>query len=87
MSNVNIRYNWDFIRGLTTSEGAQRVVLQKARDIDAALMSAGVQTKVDVQDGPNRARAAVIAGYEDGATAEGTRRNLLLSLDAARDHE
>ncbi|AUG87275.1 neck protein [Streptomyces phage Rowa] len=85
MSNVNIRYNFDFIRGLAKSEGAQRVVLAKARDIDAALRSVGVQTKVDTQDGPNRARAAVIAGYEDGATAEGTRRNLLLALDAAAD--
>jgi hypothetical protein len=82
---VRIRYNFEFIRGLTSSEGAQRVVLAKARDIDAALRSVGVQTKVDVQAGPGRARAAVIAGYEDGATAEGSRRNLLLSLDAARD--
>jgi hypothetical protein len=29
----------------------------------------------------------VIAGYEDGATAEGTRRNLLLAMDAAADPE
>lgn len=85
MANARIRYNFDAIRALSTSEGAQRVVLQKARDIDAALRSVGVETKVDVQDGPRRARAAVIAGYENGATAEGTRRNLLLSLDAAAD--
>lgn len=85
MSGARIRYNFDFIRSLTTSEGAQRVVLEKARAIDAALLSVGVQTKVDTQPGPNRARAAVIAGYEDGATAEGTRRNLLLALDAAAD--
>ncbi|MFJ9318803.1 hypothetical protein [Streptomyces globisporus] len=84
---ARIRYNFDLIRSLTTSEGAQRVVLQKARDIDAALTSVGVQTRVDTQDGPNRARAAVIAGYEPGATAERTRRNLLLALDAARDAE
>jgi hypothetical protein len=83
---VRLQYNFDFIRGLTSSEGAQRVVLAKARDIDAALRSVGVQTKVDHQAG-TRARAAVIAGYEDGATAEGTRRNLLLSLDAAADPE
>ncbi|MFC9191440.1 hypothetical protein [Streptomyces cyaneofuscatus] len=87
MSGARIRYNFDFIRSLATSEGAQRVVMEKARNIDAALRSAGVQTKVDAQSGPTRARAAVIAGYEPGATAERTRRNLLLSLDAARDAE
>jgi hypothetical protein len=83
--SARIRYNFDAIRALPHSEGAQRVVLQKARDVDAALRSVGVQTKVDVQAGPSRARAAVIAGYEDGATAEGSRRNLLLALDAAAD--
>lgn len=82
---VRIRYNFDFIRGLTTSEGAQRVILAKARDVDAALRSVGVQTKVDTQSGPARARAAVVAGYEDGAHADTTRRNLLLALDAAAD--
>ena len=85
MSKVRMRYNFDAIRSLNTAERTQRAVLQKARDIDAALRSVGAQTKVDTQDGPNRARAAVIAGYEDGATAEGTRRNLLLALDAAAD--
>jgi hypothetical protein len=83
--SARIRYNFDAIRALPTSEGAQRVVLQKARDVDAALRSVGLETRVDTQSGPKRARAAVIAGYEDGATAERTRRNLLLALDAAAD--
>lgn len=83
--SARIRYNFDAIRALPTSEGAYRVVMQKAHDVDAALRSVGVQTKVDGQHGDRRARAAVIAGYEDGATAEGTRRNLLLALDAAAD--
>lgn len=85
MAGARIRYNFDAIRALPTSEGAQRVVLQKARDVDAALRSVGAETRVDTQAGPHRARAAVIAGYEDGATAETTRRNLLLALDAAAD--
>jgi hypothetical protein len=80
-----IRYNFNAIRALPASPGAQRVVLQKARDVDDALRSVGAETRVDTQAGPTRARAAVIAGYEDGATAEITRRNLLLALDAARD--
>lgn len=84
-STVRLVPNHQVIRDLMKSEGAQREVLRKARDIDAALGSVGVQTKVDTQVGPTRARAAVIAGYEENATAEGTRRNLLLSFDAARD--
>lgn len=83
--STRMRYNFDAIRALSTSEGAQEAVMRKARDIDAALRSVGIQTKVDFQPGPNRARAAVIAGYEDGATAERTRRNLLLALDASAD--
>ncbi len=83
--SARIRYNFDAIRALPTSEGAQRVILAKARDVDAALRSVGLETRVDTQAGPTRARAAVIAGYEDGATAERTRRNLLLALDAAAD--
>jgi len=85
MSGVRMRYNFDVIRSLATSEGAQRVVLAKAQDVDAALRSVGAQTRVDTQAGPTRARAAVIAGYEDSATMEQTRRNLLLALDAATD--
>ncbi|WP_173456735.1 hypothetical protein [Streptomyces sp. NRRL S-31] len=85
MSGPRIRYNFDAIRALNTAPRTHAYLLKKAHDVDAALRSVGVQTRVDAQAGPNRARAAVIAGYEDGATAEGTRRNLLLALDAAAD--
>lgn len=85
MSGVRIRYNFDFIRSLTTLPRTHALLLQKAHHVDAALSSAGAQNRVDAQSGPNRARAAVITGYEDGATAEGSRRNLLLALDAASD--
>ncbi len=85
MSRVRIRYNFDMIRGLNTLPRTHALLLQKAHHVDAALRSVGAQTKVDAQPGPNRARAAVITGYEPGATAEGSRRNLLLALDAARD--
>jgi hypothetical protein len=87
MSGVRMRYNFEAIRGLGTLPRTHALLLQKAHDIDAALRSVGVQTQVDAQPGPTRARAAVIAGYEDGATAEGTRRNLLLAMDAAADPE
>lgn len=85
MSGPRIRYNFDAIRALNTAPRTHAYLLKKAHDVDAALRSVGVQTRVDAQAGPNRARAAVIAGYEDAATAEGTRRNLLLALDAAAD--
>lgn len=80
-----MQYNFDMIRGLNTLPRTHAFLIKKAKDIDAALRSVGAQTKVDAQPGPIRARAAVISGYEDGATAEGTRRNLLLALDAAAD--
>ena len=82
---ARITYNFNMIRGLTTLPRTHALLLQRARMVDDALRSVGVQTKVDAQPGPNRARAAVIAGYEAGATAESTRRNLLLALDAASD--
>jgi hypothetical protein len=85
MSGVRLRYNFDFIRSLNTAEGTQRVIKQKAQDVDAALRSVNLQTRVDFQEGPNRARAAVIAGYEDNATAERTRFFLLKAIDAATD--
>ena len=84
MARSRIRYNFNEIRGLLTAPGTKRYVLKKQRDVDAALQSVGVETRTDHQDGPNRVRAAVIAGYERGATAEGTRRNLLLAIDAAK---
>lgn len=82
---ARIRYNFNAIRGLLTDPGTKRVILDKVNDVEAALNSAGVETRTDHQDGPRRIRGAVIAGYERGATAEGTRRNLLRALDAARD--
>ncbi len=81
MARSRIRYNFDFIRSMTTLPETQRVVVAVARQVDAKAIAQGSQTKVDTQSGPNRVRAAVIAGYENGATAENTRRVLLNSLD------
>lgn len=83
--SARIRYNFDFIRGLLTDPETQRVVLEEARKVDQKAIGQGSQTRVDVQSGPRRIRAAVIAGYEDGATAENTRRVLLGSLDGSGD--
>lgn len=78
---TRIRYNFNAIRGLLTSPGALRTVVIAARKVEENAQSQGSQTRVDWQTGPNRARAAVIAGYEPGATAEKTRRVLIRSLD------
>lgn len=82
MAKARIRYNFNFIRGLLTDPETGRVVLAAARQMDAKATAQGSQTKVDYQAGGSRVRAAVIAGYENGATAENTRRVLLNSLDA-----
>lgn len=83
--STRIRYNFDYIRGLLTDPETQRVVLEEARKVDQKAIGQGSQTRVDVQAGPRRVRAAVVAGYEDGATAENTRRVLLGSLDGGGD--
>lgn len=82
MADVRMRYNFDFIRGLARSHQALSVVVNTGRKIDQAVQAQGGKTKFDFQGGDQRARAAVIAGYEDGATAESTRRMLLRALDA-----
>jgi len=85
VSNVRIRFNFDQIRRLRVAPETHALVVDKARRMEAALQGMGAETKTDSQTGPNRARAAVITGYEPGATLETSRRNLLNALDAARD--
>ncbi|MCR8576467.1 hypothetical protein [Streptomyces sp. Isolate_219] len=51
------------------------------RQVEQRVAAQGLQTRVDLKKGPKRMRGAVIAGYEDGATAENTRRALLSSMD------
>lgn len=79
--SARIRYNFNLIRGFLKSTETQRVLLETARKVEANAKSQGAGTRVDSQLGQRRARAAVIAGYERGATAESTRRVLLRSLD------
>lgn len=81
----NIRYNFDAIRALLTAEGTVRAVRDAAEKVENKAMDQGAQTRTDFQSGPNRARAAVIVGYEPGATAERSRRILLRSLDIGGD--
>lgn len=81
MSNIRMRYNHNLIRSFLTDPATADVVMQAARDVESGLGS--VQSRVDIQNGPNRIRVAVIAGYEDGATAENTREALLRATGGA----
>ncbi|MEU5149736.1 hypothetical protein AB0G42_21465 [Streptomyces yangpuensis] len=81
--SARIRINWNVIHELLKSEGIKEEVKRHTRRIDAAASAQGSQTRIDFSADGERARGAVIAGYEDGATAESTRRILLGSLDGA----
>ncbi|MFI7009971.1 hypothetical protein [Streptomyces sp. NPDC050145] len=76
---MRVRINYEFINGLVHDAQVAQVVQDVARDVDAACAS---DSRVDWTDGLGRFRAAVIAGYEPGATAESTRRALLQALSA-----
>lgn len=76
---ARIRFNWDYILSLPRTPQTAAVVMRVARDVDEACES---DSRVDGADGSDRFRAAVIAGYEPGATAETTRRALLQALSA-----
>lgn len=81
MSRPRIRMNFDLIRSYPATPEALALVERKAREIESGL--GDVQSRIDSQPGPNRARAAVIAGYEPGATAENTREALLRAMGGA----
>lgn len=81
MANVRIRLNRAGIRELLRSPGVQADLAARARRIAAA---AGPGHVVDVEVGPNRARAAVITDSVDAMVAEATRRSLTRAIDAGR---
>lgn len=73
---------WNAIFGLLKNPGVAARTEEVARKIDATA-SRDTDTKFDSQMGDKRFRAAVIGGYEHGATAEHTRATLLRALDGA----
>lgn len=76
-----IRVNWNAVHDLLKSQATADVIKGHTRSIDNQAKAQGSQTRVDFAIEGERARGAVIAGYENGATAEKTRRTLLNSLD------
>lgn len=83
--SARIRINWNVVHDLLKTSEIQDVVKSHTRRIDANASGQGSQTRVDFSADGERARGAVIAGYEKGATAESTRRILLTSLDGGSD--
>lgn len=81
MARIRLRIDMTAVRALLRTEGVKREVERHTRSIDAAVIAQGLQTRVDFQDNPTRPRGAVIAGYEQDASAENSRRALLRALD------
>jgi hypothetical protein len=76
-----VRINWDVVHSLLKLPATAAVIEEHTKRIDANVTALGVQSRRDFAMEGERARGAVIAGYEPTATAENTRRALLLSLD------
>lgn len=84
MSN-RIRLDWEAINDFLKTPEMQSEIKRHTRRIDQNATQQGSQSRVDFSASGERARGAVIAGYEDGATAENTRRVLLRSLEGGTD--
>lgn len=81
MARTRLKINWNVIHDMLKSPEIQHLVKEKTRRIDEKAAALGSQTRVDFSAEGERARGAVIAGYEDDATAHRTRLILLHALD------
>ncbi|WP_326792049.1 hypothetical protein OHA79_09615 [Streptomyces sp. NBC_00841] len=84
MSGTRVRINWDVVHSLLKLPTTAAIIQEQTGHIDANVTALGLQSRRDFALEGERARGAVIAGYEDGATAERTRRMLLRSLGGHR---
>lgn len=85
MAVDRLRIHWDVVNDFLKTPEMQEEIKKHTRRIDANATAQGTQSRVDFSADGERARGAVIAGYENGATAENTRRVLLGSLDGGSD--
>lgn len=81
MAGNRVRINWPVVHELLKAPGVQAEIKSQTRRIDQNAAAQGAQTKVDFAADGARPRGAVIAGYENDASAERTRRILLRSLE------
>ncbi|MCW7984090.1 hypothetical protein XF35_01790 [Streptomyces platensis subsp. clarensis] len=79
-----LRVNLGEIFKILGSPETDAEVERVTRQVEQRVAAQGLQARVDLKKGPKRMRGAVIAGYEDGATAENTRQALLRSLDGVQ---
>lgn len=79
--SARIRINWPIVHDLLKAPGVAAIVEAQTKRIDQNVAANGSQSRTDFAATGERPRGAVIAGYEDDATAENTRRVLLRSLN------
>ncbi len=77
---ARVEFNWNQLKAILTAPRTASYVQQQTNRI-AASASAESEVRTDMTFEGERVRGAVIAGYENGATAEHTREVLLRSLD------
>lgn len=80
MSNARVRINWPAVHDLLRAPGVAQIIEDQTKRMDQRVTANGSQSRTDFAATGERPRGAVIAGYEDDATAENTRRVLLASL-------
>lgn len=85
--NLNVRMKSAGARAVLTSPKVRADLERRAENVAAAADTGAGQDGahfVDSQDGPNRARAAVVTRTNTAKEAEATDRNLTRAFDEAR---
>lgn len=85
MTVQRVRIKWPAVHGLLKSPEVAALVRETTKRIDAQAQAHDLGTRTDFAAAGERARGAVIGGYEDSATAENTRQILLASLGGPGD--
>lgn len=78
-----VRVNQTEVKKLLKAPAMQDEIRRQTRKIHSEAEDLGTVSRVDFSADGRRARGAIIAGYENEATAERTRRILLQALNGA----
>ena len=76
-----LKMNFKALKAIPKSTEVQQLIREHTDRIAKKAEALGSGTKTDFEVGPKRVRGAVMAGYENSATAEKSRRNLLSAMD------
>lgn len=85
--NIQVKMSSAGSRAVLTSPKVRADLVRRAEQVAAAADAGANQPDghfVDSQDGPNRARAAVVTRTDTAKEAEATDRNLTRAFDEAR---